>query len=83
MKTELVQCIMISKILNGEYLIHALSGCEICTGPGTNASEMLVGPVKNVVYFQVKLIDFSGKLQSGPVKKNPKFAACIILTVYT
>ena len=23
------------------------SGCEISTGPGTNASEMLVGPVKN------------------------------------
>ena len=29
------------------------SGCEISTGPGTNASEMLVGPVKNLVYFQL------------------------------
>ena len=26
----------------------------------------------------VKLIDYSGKLPSGPVGKNPKFAACII-----
>ena len=29
------------------------SGCEISTGPGTNASELLVGPVKNYVYFQL------------------------------
>ena len=29
------------------------TGCEISTGPGTNASEMLVGPVKNLVYFQL------------------------------
>ena len=29
------------------------AGCEISTGPGTNASEMLVGPVKNLVYFHL------------------------------
>ena len=37
---------------------------------------MLVGPMKNLVYCQLKLTDYSGKFQSGPVKKNPKFAAC-------
>ena len=27
----------------------------------------------------IKLIDYSGKLPSGPVKKNPKFAACVYI----
>ena len=30
-----------------------VDNCEISTGPGTNASEMLVGPVTNLVYFQL------------------------------
>ena len=32
-------------------LTKRLAGCEFSTGPGTNASEMLVGPVKNLVYL--------------------------------
>ena len=29
--------------------IHILAGCEISTGPRTNASGNLVGPVENLV----------------------------------
>ena len=57
------------------WLFPSDIGCEFSTGPGTNESKVLVGPVKNLVYFLVKLIDYSGKLPSGPVKKYPKFAA--------
>ena len=32
---------------------YSIAGCEISTGPGTNASEMLAGPVKSLVYFQL------------------------------
>ena len=36
------------------YILYAVSaGCEISTGPGTNASEILVGPVKNLLYCQL------------------------------
>ena len=50
------------------------AGCEFSTDPGPNASEILVGPVKNCV-ISVKLIDYSGKLPSGPVGKTAYFAA--------
>ena len=50
------------------------AGCELSTGQWTNASEILIGPVKNCA-FLVKSIDYSGKLPSGPVGKNAKFAA--------
>ena len=33
-----------------------LAGCEISTGPGTNASEIMVGPVTKLVYFQLNLL---------------------------
>ena len=39
-------------------------GCEFSTGPGTNASG-------NIGVILVKFIDYSGKLPSGPVTKNP------------
>ena len=31
------------------------SVCEFSTGSGTNASEILVGPVKKLVYFHLNL----------------------------
>ena len=51
------------------------TGCEFSTGPGTNASENLVGPVNKIGVILVKLIDYSCKVPSGPVIQNPKFAA--------
>ena len=50
--------------------------CEISTGPWTNASEMLGRTSEKNGVFSVKLIHYSGKLPSGPVKKKAKFAAC-------
>ena len=32
-------------------VLEVLPGCEISTGPRTNASGILVGPVENLVYF--------------------------------
>ena len=41
------------RVVNGS-LMGIFAGCEISTGPGTNASEMLVGPVKKYGVFSVK-----------------------------
>ena len=67
MMQEKLNC---AKMSSGSWNLE-VAGCEISTGPGTNASEKI--DVFDV--FSVKLRDCSGKLPSGPVTKNPKFAA--------
>ena len=32
---------------------HVIADCEFSTGPGTNTSGILVGPVQKLVYFSL------------------------------
>ena len=51
---SLIQCMQLYPGLSRNQsinLTHSLTGCEFSTGPRTNASGILVGPVKMLVYF--------------------------------
>ena len=54
---------------------------KISTGPRTNASRNLVGPVNNLVKILVELIDYSRKFTLGPVVSLGKYFTYILTYV--